>query len=469
MVHTRVLNPHPIFRRLAAGGAIALLAVLYLSQLAGTGMIGPDEPRYAWIGRAMAESGDWVTPRLWGEPWYEKPPLLYWLTGAGFLSGLGDDLSPRLPVALVSLGFLAFFWWRMRTLADSTVASWSVAMLATTGGWLAYSRIGVTDLPLAVFFSIALLLLCGDRPWPLAAAASLGLAVLAKGLVPLVLFLPVLALNHRRLKDWLRPAPLGLLAVVALPWFVVCTLRNGHDMLRVLFVEQTFSRFTSPAMQHVQPWWFYLPVALLLLFPWFPLLALVWLPAGMARGSTEKTMTGVAVFGVIFFSLSTNKLPGYLLPLLPSGCALIALGLGRRVTSAMWAAIPLLFLGLVPALAQIVPGALAQGLRDTPIPWTLVAGGIACAALAGLLLTRLTLPSGLRATLLAAALSFLWLEFTALPGLDRAASARLIWRNSHPACVAETPRATAYGLFYYAKRRLPPCIQLDPDPHGVVR
>ena len=444
---------------------IALLAVLYLSQLTGMGMIGPDEPRYAWIGRAMAQTGDWVTPRLWGEPWFEKPPLLYWLTGAGFLSGLGDDMSPRLPVALLSLGFLAFFWWRMRTLASSTIAGWSVAMLATAGGWLAYSHIGVTDLPLAVFFSIAVLLLCGDQPRPSAASAALGLAVLAKGLVPLVLFIPVLALNRDRLRDWLRPAPLGLGALVALPWFILCTLRNGDEMPRVLFVEQTFSRFTSPALQHVQPWWFYLPVALLLLFPWFPLLPL----AGMARGNTQKTLAGVAVFGLIFFSLSTNKLPGYLLPLLPSTCALIAMGLGQKGKSGNWVIVPLLMLGLVPALARIVPGALANGLRATPIPWSLVAAGSACAALVGLLVARLPLPRALLVTFVTAALSLIWFEFAAVPGLDRAGSARSAARLSTPVCIPDVPRARAYGLYYYAGRRLPACPLLDPDPHDVVR
>ena len=84
---------------------------LYFFRLGGAGLVGPDEPRYAWIGRAMAQTGDWVTPRLWGQPWFEKPALLYWLTGAAFRLGLGPDLAPRLPVALVSVGFLCFYWW----------------------------------------------------------------------------------------------------------------------------------------------------------------------------------------------------------------------------------------------------------------------------------------------------------------------------------------------------------------------
>src|SRR5580658_1547395 len=77
--------------------AIPLLVILYFSGLSASGMLGPDEPRYASIGREMARSGDWITPRLWGQPWFEKPALLYWITGAAFRLGLGDNLAPRLP------------------------------------------------------------------------------------------------------------------------------------------------------------------------------------------------------------------------------------------------------------------------------------------------------------------------------------------------------------------------------------
>ena len=84
------------------------LFFLYFFGLTRTGLLGPDEPRYAAIGCAMASTGDWITPRLWGQPWFEKPALLYWMTAAGFKAGLGPDWAPRLPVALVSVAFLVY-------------------------------------------------------------------------------------------------------------------------------------------------------------------------------------------------------------------------------------------------------------------------------------------------------------------------------------------------------------------------
>lgn len=256
---------------------IGLICALYLADLTGMGLVSADEPRYAAIGRAMAKSGDWVTPRLWGQPWFEKPALLYWMTAAAFRLGLGPDLAPRLPVALLSLVFVAFFWWRLRIEWGARAASYATTMLATSVGWLAYSHVAVTDLPLAAFFSAAVLLALPwvarhDRSSLPAAAACLGLASMAKGLVPLALFLPVFAIGWRNLRDWLRPMPILVFAVCALPWYILCTIRNGSEFLRVLFVEQTFGRFHSAALQHGQPVWFYFPVLLLLLYPWFPLL-----------------------------------------------------------------------------------------------------------------------------------------------------------------------------------------------------
>ena len=156
--------------------AALLLCVLYLADLSGMGLVSKDEPRYADIGRAMARTGDLTTPRLWGEPWFEKPPLLYWMIAAGFKAGLGPELAPRLPVALLSLCFLVFFWDRLRRIWDLPVASFSVVILATTAGWVALSGVAITDIPMAVFFSAAVLLALQEPKRNLTlAAASLGL------------------------------------------------------------------------------------------------------------------------------------------------------------------------------------------------------------------------------------------------------------------------------------------------------
>ena len=183
--------------------AALLIYFLYFFHLTATGMLGPDEPRYAAIGREMARSGDWITPRLWGEPWFEKPALLYWMTGIAFRLGLGDDLAPRLPVAIVSVVFLALYFHLLRRQFGERPALFATAILGTSAGWIGMSHAGVVDIPLAATFSLAVLLArpwvqTGDRSQLGYASGCLGLAVLAKGGVALVLILPVLWLARRR-------------------------------------------------------------------------------------------------------------------------------------------------------------------------------------------------------------------------------------------------------------------------------
>ncbi len=447
-----------IFAALAA----ASVALLYLTSLTAMGMYSTDEPRYADIGRAMARTGDWITPRLWGQPWFEKPPLLYWMTAAGFRAGLGTDLAPRLPMALLSVAFLAFFWWRLRELWDDRVAASATAMLATTGGWLAYSHVAVTDLPVSVFFTTAVLLSVareGREPHRAAAAASLGLAVLAKSAPSLLLFTPVLFFDRHNWKRWFASWPILVFAAVALPWHVIATIRNGWDLPYVLFVEQQFGRFLNSSRQHGQPWWFYLPVFLGLLFPWFTVLPLAFRQVSADR--RFRTFAVILIVGLVFFSASINKLPGYILPLAPVTCVLMGAGLAAAARPERWVIAPIILLGALPFAGSIVPQAAANGLRAASLDWRLAWAGIAvAAAIAGVLVfgvRSLAVP----AAFLIAAGGFFWLETGLFPQLDRAATARPLWLEKHPSCVPVPARPIRYGLYYYSEKELPPCVIVD--------
>ena len=112
------------------GWAILILATLYVcyfSHLGAIGFVGPDEPRYAWIARDMAETGDWVTPRLYGKPWFEKPPLYYWGAAASFKLFGVSEAAARLPSAISALlATLALAWLAWRIYGAET-ARWLLA------------------------------------------------------------------------------------------------------------------------------------------------------------------------------------------------------------------------------------------------------------------------------------------------------------------------------------------------------
>jgi 4-amino-4-deoxy-L-arabinose transferase-like glycosyltransferase len=342
--------------------AAPLVLLLYFYGLTTAGMLGPDEPRYASIGREMAISGDWVTPRLWGQPWFEKPPLLYWMVALGFKAGLGDDLAPRLPVALLGAGFVLFFFHQLRREFGERPAFYASGILATSAGWLAYSHVAVTDIPLAATFSAALLLCLpwvrsGGRRGLFVAGLFLGLAMLAKGLVPIVLMAPLLLVAGRRWPNLFILA--GAAILVAGPWFAVCYQQNGDVFVDEFIWKHHVSRFLDPDLQHVQPWWFYIPVMAGLFFPWTPMLALV---PHKPIDNRRNLLLGMLLFGFVFFSASENKLPGYLLPLLPAAAALAGLRLAEveRTRAVLVASSGLLL--LLPVIAGTLPEALARGL-----------------------------------------------------------------------------------------------------------
>ncbi|HEY1950603.1 MAG TPA: glycosyltransferase family 39 protein [Bryobacteraceae bacterium] len=466
-----------LFRRYLPFATLALaIAAFYLYQLDGVGVLGPDEPRYVAIGQAMAHTGDLVTPRLWGSPWFEKPPLLYWMTAAGTALGLAPEMAARLPVALLSLAFLVVAFELLRTEFGGEVAGASLVLLATSAGWVAYSELALTDLPLAAFFSLAIFLSLPLVRESTAAVqisrwrfiwigACLGMAMLAKGLVPLVLFVPGVWFLRR----WWRHWWLGVLACVLIagPWYVGVYAVNGKPFLEDFFWKQHFQRLYSTALQHVQPWYFYVPVLLGGLFPWTPLFAFLVRRAKPDENRWDARrlfLLATAGFGFLFFSFSLNKLPGYLIPLIPSLFVLLGSQFERKMVADLgkgWLLAPALLIACIPVIAHGLPGALEAGriaaFRFSGISATELFY-VAAPILAWLLARR-----SWRAPLLILSVvaGGIYLKVTAYPVIDQTVSARPLWEEiqsrSASICEAGIKRDWLYGLNFYRGVSIPPC------------
>jgi 4-amino-4-deoxy-L-arabinose transferase-like glycosyltransferase len=472
-----------------AAGVLLVLGVYFLlfDGMSRRGLVGPDEPRYAEIAREMAVSGDWVTPRLGGEPWFEKPALLYWMGALAQRLGVDDDRATRLPAALLSAAFLVFFYWRLKCEFDPQTAEFAALILATTAGWVAFSQVGGFDLPLSVSLSAALLLLL---PWvnePSAASrrllpgfgALLGVAVLAKGLVgPALATLALLpTLWQRGLRpvaaDLFHPRATGPFLAVTLPWYLLCYLRNGSAFVEEFFLHHHWDRLSDPSIQHVQPIWFYVPVLLVALLPWAPLLALAPGP-GTRKDPRIRFLAAWAVGTFVFFSLPVNKLPGYLLPMLPPIALLCALGVGARKSSRLALTAAAGLLGLMPVAASLLPAALADGLTDawppkglSPVWLALTAAAVGAVAALSWLERRRSAVALLAAC---AALSFIYLKWQTFPAISERAGTRPLWQQIEPqlgqTCLGDVRRHVADGLHYYSNRRLPDCAS-EPRPYRV--
>ncbi len=449
---------------------VIAICVLYLYDLTGVGVLSTDEPRYAAIGQSMAVSGDLVTPKLWGSPWFEKPPALYWMTALATRLGAGADLAGRLPVTLLSLTFLAAYLVLLRREFGTSSAVLASASLATSAGWLAYSELCLTDLPVAAFFSIAALLTL-----PLLRAAPderrlhsrmalvgifLGLGTLAKGLVPLGLAVPFFWYLRRYWRSWWAAAVACV--AVAGPWYVAVTLRNGRAFIDEFFIRHHFERLYSASLEHVQPWYYYLPVLLAGLFPWTPLLA--FLPTKSLRTDRRlQFLAAVVLFGFVLFSSSLNKLPGYILPLLPCLFAFLASRFSDRPLNLlpkawMWASA--LLIGCIPMLAGVLPVSLGTGrISISALQLDKTGAFYSLAPIVVVLLARRSWLVPL--LLLCVVANGLYLKAVCFPALDRQVSARSLWKQIQPiaadVCDGGTNRAWIYGLDFYRGAAIPRC------------
>jgi 4-amino-4-deoxy-L-arabinose transferase-like glycosyltransferase len=453
------------------------LILLYILHLGGVGMLGPDEPRYASIGREMAHSWNLITPRLDGMPWFEKPPLLYWLVAIGHWLHLPGEWAPRLPVALLSVVFLAFFYQKLEREFSSRRALIATAILATSAGWIAYSFAALTDLPMSAALSAAMLITLFDtrsldekfnRGWIV--GVLLGLAILGKGFVPVVLFAPLLLVARGK-----RAAILGGAFLIAAPWHIWCLIVNGSAFWNDYFWKQHVARFLTPELEHVQPFWYYVPILLAGLFPWTPLAAL------LAKGKIYddvriRVFAGWVLYGLLFFSISRNKLPGYVLPLMPALAIVLAAGVEKARRKEFWLAACAVLLVALPTLVGVLPVALLSGIRRTNLSFSW--GGLLfliAAALVWWMAREEQTEWAVIAVAIAVSVGVVYMKYAAFPALDRGVSVRAFYRANQSAfdgstgrgvCLANVRRSWEYGLNYYAPKPIPVC---GPEPVDTIK
>jgi 4-amino-4-deoxy-L-arabinose transferase-like glycosyltransferase len=312
----------------------AFCYMLFFHGLGDIGLVGPDEPRYSAIAREMLSTGDYITPRLYGTPWFEKPPLMYWLAALGFKIFGVNEFGARFPSALGATICVFALYWCGRRLWDSTLGLVAALVLATSIGFFAFARAASMDMPLTACLTLAMVcyLMASDELsarrnlWFCGFYAAIGLGALAKG--PVAILLPILSLCMLNIlrgkwRDW-RAWNLKLLPItflVAAPWYVLCGWFNGWPFAQEFFVNHNLARFTSTIHGHDRPAYFYFPVLLMMTFPWTFLL----ISAVRRRlGKNEQFLLSWAIVPFVFFSLSGSKLPGYILPIAPPIALLLA-------------------------------------------------------------------------------------------------------------------------------------------------
>jgi 4-amino-4-deoxy-L-arabinose transferase-like glycosyltransferase len=365
---------------------LAAWALLAFVPLALRPLLPIDETRYATVAWEMWSRGDFLVPHLNGLPYSDKPPLLFWLIQLGWGIFGVDEAWPRLLPALFSLAnlFLTAALARRLWPDRPAVARTAPAVLVGLLLWSVFTGMLMFDMLVAFCVLLALLGVeaawrrGGVLPW-LQVGAALGLGILAKG--PVVFLAPLLAAVLAPWWGGRRPgwrwwagllAAVAVAAGIALSWALPAARAGGPAYANAILFSQTGERVVH-SFAHRRPWWWYLAMLPLLLYPysfWPPL----WRALGSLRPRAADTGTRFCLAWTLpalaVFSLISGKQPHYLLPLFP-GFALLAARLLATPEPASapgrWAAVPAAAFLLLPASALAAAPLLAR--RSGAPPW----------------------------------------------------------------------------------------------------
>ena len=476
----------------------------FFYALGAFGLVGADEPRYAQIAREMLARHDWIVPTFNGQPWLEKPVLLYWREMVAYSIFGVHGWAARLPSATfaAALVFGVFFFMRRFRYGSELDAALITASMA---GVIGFARGASTDMQLCAPFCVAMLAWwawhqTARKLWLGAFYGLLGIGMLAKGPVApglAVLIVAAYAWVRHDGKIFVRTVWLpgfALFLAIVLPWYIAIQIKLPI-FFKTFFLEQNLERFSSNLYRHSQPFWYYVPVFLLAVLPWvvFTVPALVGAvrdgiqsirarekllqaapsvtesdqlppsqPPAQQDDALEQFLALWTLVPIVFFSISRSKLPGYILPSIPPAAVLTAAYLHRaQAISRAKVMLHSLVCAVLVAGALLAPWMM---LRQVPpqATKTIVVATTGIVAVFVLLVVR---RGGLRllrvATLAPLALGLVFLLRTASPIIDQTKSARPIARSlehagaaSGPVAVFNVRRDVVYGLNFYLNQTI---------------
>jgi 4-amino-4-deoxy-L-arabinose transferase-like glycosyltransferase len=346
------ISTPPRWLKLVFTGLVILVTIAWFATLGTRRLLEPDEGRYAEISREMVATGDWVTPRLNGIKYFEKPALQYWATAAAYKVFGQNEFSARLWTGLTGFLGILLAYFTGRRLFDVRTGYAAAAILGSCLIYIIIGHINTLDMSLSFFLELTVFSFLiaqtsppqsrSERNWMYAAWMGAALAFLSKGLVAIIL--PALTLVAytvvmREFSAWKRlhlVKGLALFLLITAPWIIVVSLRNPEFPF-FFFVHEHFARFLTTVHERDAPWWYFLPLLALGLMPWtsitFPAFLSSW-RADESSGIQVRRFLWIWVISVVgFFSISHSKLPPYIIPAFPALALLIAEAVKRMNAS----------------------------------------------------------------------------------------------------------------------------------------
>ncbi|MEH1969260.1 ArnT family glycosyltransferase [Nostoc sp.] len=315
--------------------------VLWLIFLGNSPLRDWDEGTYAIVAREIYRTGNWLYPTLQGEPFLLKPPLMQWLIAACYHFGGVQELTTRLPGAvLTALGVPLLYLVGRLAFKQNLPALFAAFVYLTMLPVVRHGRLAMLDGMTISFFLLLLFCLLKarqNRKYTLGVGFCLGLIILTKGTIVLLLgAIACLFLLAVRQLGLLKSPYLwvGILLgnAPAIAWYIAQWQHYGNTFLEVHFQAQAFDRLLQPVEGNSGPIWYYLLELLKYGFPW-----LLFLPGGLylAWKKRYKTWGSLVILTTIIYlgtiSVMRTKLPWYVMPVYP----FFALAIGANL-SEVW-------------------------------------------------------------------------------------------------------------------------------------
>lgn len=328
------------------------------------GLFDLDEGFYAAVVGEMNRRGDWITPFYNGQPWFEKPILMYWFAKPSVML-FGEDLGPRLPSVLAFAGTIALVgWWCKRRF---TLGAAKLAMLACASSLLVVALGRMMTADALLLFGVCATFFCfwesivGDVRWRWLAAAALGWTVLAKGPVICAIFAVVAVWTYWREKDF-RPKFRGgwlvgtlIFSLIVASWYLPAYLIHRDAFVQEFLIRQNIGRLGGGDDAHrvegLIGLLFYVPVIAVGMAPWSWWIKKSWPKSTSLDDAELRYLARWAVVVFVLFTVSGTKLVHYVLPAIIPLCVLVSVYLARSSKKAM----PIAYssLALVSALAVV--------------------------------------------------------------------------------------------------------------------
>ncbi|HYH10530.1 MAG TPA: glycosyltransferase family 39 protein [Thermoanaerobaculia bacterium] len=309
---------------------LAVVVIAIAIHLGGHPLFDADEGRNAAVAREMAETNDYVMPRLNGLPYLDKP-IVYFAAEAAVMELLGPtELAARLPAYLFTLATAAvIFFFARRAWGGET--PWLAAILFLTMPLtIAFARTVIFDSALVFFTTVSLTTFYfaveeRNRRWSIAAWAAMGFAMITKGPVTFVLVLFVatpFAIWRKGARYLFSLGGLVLFAAIVAPW-VWGVSQVVPEFLEYVLVTETAARMATDELKRTGPPWYFIPYLLAGAMPWSIVALFSWKRFRRPDPALVYWLLALAI-PFLFFSLSQSKRPQYILPLMVPLALLIA-------------------------------------------------------------------------------------------------------------------------------------------------